>query len=202
MTTSPIHLPRATAEPTAWPGGSVHPIYTHPTDTHLGDPSNLLTINTATIERSAPYSDFSGYTRVHVPISGGALRLHFREPEETVELGRFQQHTFDGGRPLRAEPVGEAVTAFNLILRRELEAVVSAVQVDEEPLSLPALAGNQRALRLLYVIEGIVQIEGSEIIAGAGDAVVWPVAASTAVRVGAATDVAVVIFVRVELADR
>ncbi len=199
MTTSPSHLPRATAEPTAWPGGSVHPIYSYPVGTSPGDPSNLFTINTATIERSAPYSDFSGYTRVHVPISGGRLRLHFENPDETVELGRFQQHTFDGGRPLRAELVGEAVTAFNLILRRELEAVVSAVQVDEEPLSLPALAGSQRALRLLYVVEGIVQLEGSEIIAGAGDAIAWPIEALMAFRVGAVTDEAVVIFVRVEL---
>ena len=202
MNTTPRHLPRAAADPTAWPGGSVYPIYAHPTHTQLGDPDNRFTINTATIERDAPYSDFSGYTRVHVPLSGGTLRLDFQAPEETVELGRFQQHTFDGGRPLRAELVGEAVTAFNLILRRELEAVVSAVQVDEEPLSLPALAGNQRALRLLFVVEGIVQVEGSEIIAGAGDAVVWPAEASAAFRVGAVTDVAVVIFVRVELAGR
>ena len=199
MTHSPLYVQQAATTPTSWAGGSVHHLYSHPAATQLGDSNNLFTLNTATIERSVPYSDFAGYTRVHVPISGGRLRLHFQQPAATVELGRFQQHTFDGGRPLRAELVGEAVTAFNLIMRRKLEAVVSAVQVDEEPLALPALAGNQRAVRLLFVVEGIVQIEGSEIIAGAGDAVAWPVDAPMAFRVGAVTDAAIVIFVRVEL---
>ncbi len=202
MAQSPLHLPRATAAPTSWPGGFVQPIYSYPADTQIGDPGHLFTVNTATIEHSADYSDFSGYTRMQVPLSGGTLRLHFQEPVETVELPPFSQHAFDGGRPLHAELVGETVTAFNLILRRELEAVVSAVQVDEEPLSLPALAANQRVLRLLFVVAGIVQIEGGGRIASEGDALVWPVEASPPFRARAVIDEAIVIFVRVELGNR
>lgn len=201
MNITPLHLSHTATQPTTWPGGAVHPIYDYPADTQLGDAEHRLALNTATIERDADYSDFAGYTRVHVPVSGGTLQLHFQEPEETVELGRFGQHTFDGGRPLRVELMGQAATAFNLILRRELEAVVSAVQVDSDPLSIPALSANQRALRVLYVVEGIVQLEGSEIIAGAGDAVVWPAEASTAFRVGSVTDESIVIFVRIELGE-
>lgn len=146
-----------------WSGGVTREIFVSPPESSFPAANYAVWVGSATIERSVSYSFFPGYSRIHVPIEGHGVRLHFRDAEEMVTLHTFDHYRFDGGRPLHAELIDGPVAAFNLILRDTVQARVRVLRWAEDAMqTIPAvenrsMQGNA-GIRILYVVRGVVSI--------------------------------------------
>ncbi len=172
----PVHIPAVEQKPGIWRGGQVHEIVRDPPDGDYPDGDYRLWVGSATIERSADYSYFANAERLHILLSGDGLRLHFREPEETVVLASQEFHTFSGERPLHAEVVGAPVFAFNLIYRQGLTSGAAFVPLVSAPHhhTIHAEAGIVRT-QIVYLVSGQVAVDsaGGERVMGQGDTLLW-----------------------------
>lgn len=120
-----------------------------------------LWIGTAAIVRAAPYSHFANRQRVHLPIRGNGLQLHFQGPTETVTLPTFAQARFAGDRPLQAALIDGPVEAFNLIFEPSVIAAVRVIHSDVTTLTLPLPAAAitaARAVHVLYAVTGALTV--------------------------------------------
>ena len=159
-------ITHATQREGTWTGGTTKAIYAYPPE-KLGTMAQAqLWIGTAAITQSAPYSHFPQRGRIHLPMSGNGLHLHFQEPAETVTLASFDQHHFPGDRPLYAELIDGPVEAFNLMFDAAVLADVSVVRstVDSLALTLPtppihhADLPHWRVVYVLYAVNGEVYV--------------------------------------------
>lgn len=135
---SPIgtRVDHATQTCGSWAGGTTSAIYAYPPDS-IGTPATAqLWVGTAEIDRASVYSFFPERLRVHLPIHGNGIRLHFQNPAEMISLSTFAQHRFDGARPLQVELVDGPVVAFNLIVQADVAAEVQVLQVGDQELAL------------------------------------------------------------------
>jgi environmental stress-induced protein Ves len=154
--------------PGSWAGGTTNAIYAYPPDS-IGTPANAqLWVGTAVIDRASAYSFFPQRRRVHVPIHGNGLRLHFQNPAEVIALGTFAQYRFDGARPVRVELLDGAVVAFNLIIQTNVAAEVQvldigsqelALELDRAPAALALTSDAARVVHVVYAANGEVAIE-------------------------------------------
>lgn len=150
-------IPQANQAPGQWSGGTTQTIYLYPTEADLGAGDYLFWVNTATIEREAAYSYFPGYQRFHLILSSPGLHLHFAQPDEIVELAQFDSYLFDGGRPLRAKPIGPPVTAFNIIMKTGLTATVQRIFPSPDKVLLADwVDGADEAETIFYLLYGIL----------------------------------------------
>lgn len=145
-------IPRTEQPLATWPGGTTRTIYTYPPSASGDIRAAQLYVGTATIERDGPYSVFTARTRVHLPMRGNGLQLHFKEPTATMPLQRFEQATFPGDRPLTVTLVDGMVEAFNLIFTAHFAVKLDSFTVEPgAALTLPAQANS---VRILYLVEG------------------------------------------------
>src|SRR5215207_7769338 len=129
-------IDHAVQTPGTWAGGTTRAIYAYPPES-IGTPANaLLWAGTAVIDRAAAYSFFPERQRIHVPIHGNGIRLHFQNPAEVVALSTFAQHSFDGARPVQVKLVDGAIIAFNLIVLTDVAAKVYVLHIDSQELTL------------------------------------------------------------------
>lgn len=155
--------------PRTWAGGDISAIWSDPPDA-LGSPAAARCwAGTATIERAAPYSFFAGRHRLHLPIRGEGLRLHFRDPEQEILLPCGEAYRFDGERPLEAALVAGPVFAFNLIFCTDVLADARVATIGPEGLHWPAAARAEPGaavartpLRLVYGVAGSVVVSAGE----------------------------------------
>jgi environmental stress-induced protein Ves/GNAT superfamily N-acetyltransferase len=172
-------VPRAAQAVSPWRGGEVREIYKYPASADFGAGDYHVWVGTATIERSADYSYFPARYRLHMPMTGNGIELHFREPEEVVHLAAYDLYQFDGARPLHARLVDGPITAFNLILKHAVSASVTPLMLDRRPLPLsiaPRSPGRAGTLYVIYAVAGVVHLSsaGSHTIhLDAGDAFIW-----------------------------
>jgi len=120
----------------SWAGGTTSAIYACPPDSIRTPATAQLWVGTAVIDRASAYSFFPQRLRVHLPIHGNGIRLHFQNPTEVVALSTFAQHRFDGARPVQVELVDGAVVAFNLIVQTDVAADVQVLQIGSQELAL------------------------------------------------------------------
>lgn len=157
-------ITHATQREATWTGGTTKAIYAYPPEKLGAMAQAQLWIGTAAITRSAPYSHFPLRQRIHLPIRGNGLHLHFQEPAETVTLTSFDQHHFRGDRPVQAELIDGRVEAFNLMFDATVLADVNVVRslVDTLALTLPTLPlpvtdlPHWRVIHVLYGVNGAV----------------------------------------------
>lgn len=168
-------IERAAATPGTWAGGTISGIWADPAET-IGAPARARRwVGTAVIARPAPYSDFSGLTRLHLPIRGRGVRLRFSDPPEVVEVERRAQHQFDGGRPVLAELLDGPVFAFNLIYGAGVRAAAEVVEVGPGGRLWSPAAGLPGAVAVIYLVAGAVAVEAAgqaPVRLGADDALV------------------------------
>jgi len=148
-----------------WTGGTTNAIYAYPAPTLGAMAQARLWIGTAAIVRSAPYSHFAHHQRLHLPIRGDGLRLHFQAPTETITLPTFAQVRFAGDRPLQAELIDGAVDAFNLIFAPDVVATARVIQRTDAALTLPLPAeqsAGEQAVHVLYVVNGTLTVEWAD----------------------------------------
>jgi environmental stress-induced protein Ves len=172
---------RAEQTPGSWGGGTTLAIYAEPPESIGSAGTARVWIGTATIERSADFSFLPGRMRVHMPIQGHGLRLHFQAPLETVALTSFAQHRFDGARPVHAELVDGPIAAFNLIAQPDVEATIQVLELEQELVRVGRAAEqtppiDPADLRLVYAIAGSLELAIADQHTAtllAGDAFVW-----------------------------
>jgi environmental stress-induced protein Ves len=117
-------------------------------------------VSVAEVSVDGPFSNFDGYDRLIVLLSGAGMDLH--GPDSTVLLRPpFGRHRFAGERPILATLPSGPTTDFNLIWRREWgTADVENVRVDG------ARTIGASALALAFVLDGHVRLAGEELEAG------------------------------------
>jgi environmental stress-induced protein Ves len=158
-------IERAAQTAGTWAGGSTSAIYAYPPEA-IGAPATaLLWAGTAVISRAAAYSHFPERLRIHIPIQGSGIRLHFQNPVELIALSTFAQHRFDGARPVQVELVAGPVEAFNLIVQTDVAAAVRVLQVGSQELALELddLPATQTAratnvVRIICAVNGAVEL--------------------------------------------
>ncbi len=153
-------ITNATQRDATWTGGTTKAIYAYPPEKLGAMAQAQLWIGTAAITQSAPYSYFPQRQRIHLPIRGNGLHLHFQDPAETITLTSFDQHHFPGDRPLQAELIDGTVEAFNLMFDAAVLADVSVIRstVDTLALTLPTPPIHHADLphwRVVYVLYGV-----------------------------------------------
>ena len=172
---------RADQTPGSWAGGRTMAISAEPHDAIGAAGTARLWLGTATIEHAADFSFFPGRARVHIPIEGRGIRLHFQAPEETVALASFAQHRFDGARPLHAELIDGPISAFNLIAQPDVGATIQVLDLEQDQATLGRVAEDMpqakpASLLLVYTIAGSLELAVAErqaITLLAGDAFIF-----------------------------
>lgn len=161
-------LIRAADQPLAtWRGGTTRAIYAHPAATLGALAQAHFWVGTALIERDGPYSVFANRTRIHMPVRGNGLHLHFQEPNESITLENFIQATFAGDRPLAITLVDGPVEAFNLIFAPGVQAHLQVISftavpmplIQSRPVGTPPL---QHSIQVIYAVNGICLVESAE----------------------------------------
>jgi environmental stress-induced protein Ves len=163
-----------------WRGGLTHAIYAFPPSALMTPAAAELWVGTAEIQSDAPYSNFAGQYRIHMPIKGAGIHLQFEQPRASQTLSAFQQISFDGGRPLYVSLLDGAVSAFNLIAQRHVSSSLIALELDEESyawdrLGFEALPPNLHRVQVLYVCQGQLGLRAagkSDLVLHEGDAFV------------------------------
>lgn len=164
---SPIgtHINHAAQTPATWAGGTTSAIYAYPPNA-IGTPANAqLWAGTAVIDRAASYSFFPERLRIHVPIQGNGIRLHFQNPSEVVALSTFEQYRFAGARPVQVELVDGEIIAFNLIVQADVAAAVQVLHIDgqEQVLELDRIPaahspGAASVVQIVYAVNSTVAL--------------------------------------------
>jgi environmental stress-induced protein Ves len=130
------YINHAAQTPGTWAGGTTRAIYAYPPES-IGTPANAqLWAGTAVIDRAAAYSFFPERQRIHIPIQGNGIRLRFQNPAEIIALKTFDQHRFDGARPVQVELVDGAIIAFNLIIQADVAAEVHVLHTSSHVTTL------------------------------------------------------------------
>jgi uncharacterized protein len=119
--------------------------------------------STATVASDGPFSDFSGYDRFLVLLSGPGFDLRFADRVVRVDQP-LQIVRFDGGDPCTASLLGAASVDWNWMVARDRLAGALAI----------ASGGRFDALVACAVAPAVVRVEGTERALGAGDVLVAP----------------------------
>ncbi|HEY5663518.1 MAG TPA: HutD family protein [Ilumatobacter sp.] len=173
-----VVVPAAQPTPRLWRGGRTWEIGRDPADADYPDGDYRLWVGRATIERSADYSHFAAAERLHVLLAGDGLRLHFRQPDATVELATRQACAFSGERPLHAELLGATVTAFNLVYRAGMTSGAGFVRLDGRPAAhTVTVAAGTTHTQIVHAVTGraVLERSGGEHRLGEGDTALWNV---------------------------
>ncbi len=150
-----------------WRGGTTRAIYADPAETLGAMAQAHFWVGTAIIERDGPYSVFANRTRIHMPVRGNGLHLHFEEPNESITLEDFTQATFAGDRPLAVSLIDGPVEAFNLIFAPGVQAYLQVISftavpmplIQSRPVGTPPLS---HSIQVIYAVTGICQVESAE----------------------------------------
>ena len=137
-------------------------------------------ISVATIERSGPFSDFSGYDRTIVSLDGGAVRLTIDGID--VVLARCEPLAFTGESKVHATLDGAPARDLNVMTQRasyahdvEIVATPSVFLTDEDELVFAYVMRGEATVGGIACASGdTVYLDGEERveIAPAGDAIV------------------------------
>ncbi len=152
------HIAQAAQTPGSWPGGTTNAIYAYPPETNSGPATAQVWVGTALIERAAPYTHFAGRKRVHMPVRGNGIRLHFQDPAETVAIDSFGQYQFAGDRPVQVELIDGPVLAFNLIVQNEVQAEAQVLHISHEQAVAP-IERIAMVVRAIYAITGPLAVK-------------------------------------------
>lgn len=154
-------------------GGVTHEVMRVPA---VGDPFDWR-ISVAQITKSGPFSDFSGYSRTMVLLSGGGVRLRragatdllLREPGDLIR--------FDGALPLQCDLLHGECTDLNLMVANRMgEADVRMERLADEVV----LEARRASTRVVFALSGLVRLEAAN--GGAEKLQAWDAAVIDAVE--------------------
>lgn len=79
----------------------------------------LWRLSIASVDRTGPFSDFSGYDRAIMLLEGDGMILDFGDHGRAVVTQAFTPHRFDGGWTTHATLLGGALTDFNVMTAQD-----------------------------------------------------------------------------------
>lgn len=108
---------------TQWAGGSTTQLWIWPPKSNVAERDFELRISMARVEQGGPFSDFSGYQRALLLLSGEGLKLEQRKVDDSHVCFLFSPNDpcwyFAGRDTVRAELLNGPVQDFNLIAAQE-----------------------------------------------------------------------------------
>ncbi len=105
-------------------------------------------VSLASIERAGPFSDFTGYDRTIVVVSGSGCVLRF-DDDEAVTLEALRPYSFRGEQAVSADLQDGPVEALNVMSKR----IECAHRVGVHHPGAPLLRSNGALVSLLYVLD-------------------------------------------------
>jgi environmental stress-induced protein Ves len=143
----------------SWANGTSTELFVYPSDGNFQTREFIFRISTATVEAvETTFSDFSGLTRILLPLKGKLTLIH--EGRYTTELEPFKQDQFDGAWTTRSKG---KVQDFNVIFNTQTTAtVIHHALITEEEITLKA----QESWRFVFVNDGIFEINGERVATG------------------------------------
>lgn len=143
----------------SWANGTSTELFVYPPDGNFQTRDFVFRISTATVEaEETTFSDFSGLTRILLPLKGKLTLIH--EGRYTKELEPFEQDQFDGAWHTRSKG---KVQDFNVIFNKQTTATVihHALATNEE-----ITLNVQESWRFVFVNDGVFEINGERVSTG------------------------------------
>ena len=144
-------LRRARFRRTAWKngGGITHEVIRVPAEGEFN-----WRLSVAEIERSGPFSDFTGFSRTMVLLAGGGLTLrdaggdsHLKSPGDLIQ--------FDGALRVHCDLSGGPCTDLNLMVANAAGAVTACVDDLDAAISMRAAIAQTR---IVFAVQGTCAI--------------------------------------------
>ena len=110
----------------------------------------LWRVSIADVEQSGPFSDYTGFERTILLLSGDGMELEFDQAPSTRIDRREEPFVFDGGWKTHCRLLGGPVKDFNLmVIRESVRATLRVLRLPAEPTMLIAAP-----TALYYVLRG------------------------------------------------
>ncbi len=143
----------------SWANGTSTELFVYPSNGNFQTRDFIFRISTATVEAEETiFSDFSGLTRILLPLKGKLTLIH--EGRYTKELEPFEQDQFDGAWRTRSKG---KVQDFNVIFNTQISAIVNHHHLKSgEKNMLKA----QESWHFTFVNDGIFEVKGKRVSSG------------------------------------
>jgi environmental stress-induced protein Ves len=140
----------------SWANGTSTELFVYPIDGNFQTRDFTFRISTATVEaEETTFSDFSGLTRILIPLKGKLTLVH--EGRYTKVLEPFEQDQFDGAWNTRS--MGK-VQDFNVIFNKETSARVIHHHLNSEETKL---LKESESWHFIFVNDGIFEVNGEHV---------------------------------------
>ena len=143
----------------SWANGTSTELFVYPANGNFQTRDFIFRISTATVEaEETTFSDFSGLTRILLPLKGKLTLIH--EGRYTKELEPFEQDQFDGAWSTRSKG---KVQDFNVIFNTQTTAnVMHHPLMSKEEITLNV----QESWRFVFVNDGVFKVNGERVSTG------------------------------------
>jgi len=118
-------------------------------------------LSVAEVATNGPFSEFAGFDRILVLLSGAGMVLRFADAPDVTLSEPLQHHRFAGEAVVNAALVSGPTTDLNLFWRRD--AWDADMQVVEAPCDVWNDGVPGRGVCLTYVVEGEVSVDGTQL---------------------------------------
>jgi len=137
----------------SWANGNSTELFVYPADGNFQTRDFTFRISTATVDaEETTFSDFSGLTRILLPLKGRLTLIH--EGRYTKVLEPFEQDQFDGAWNTRSKG---KVQDFNVIFDKETSAEVIHHHLSSEDTKL---LQSVESWHFIFVNDGIFEVNG------------------------------------------
>jgi environmental stress-induced protein Ves len=142
-----------------WANGTSTELFVYPADGNFQTREFTFRISMATVEaEETTFSDFSGLTRILLPLKGKLQLIH--EGRYTKELEPFEQDQFDGAWSTRSK--GKAKD-FNVIFNKETSARVIHHHLISGEFKL---LQEHETWHFIFINDGVFVVNGERVSAG------------------------------------
>ena len=151
-----VHLGPDDVRVTAWRngGGTTRELWLWPETARFEALDFDLRVARASVTRDGPFSDFAGFERHLVVLSGAGLELEHGDPPRRARLRPLEPYRFDGAEPASARLLAGEVEDLNVLARR------GALAVELEVLRLGARRARvalERGQAFAHLVAGAAQ---------------------------------------------
>ncbi len=143
----------------SWANGTSTELFVYPADGNFQTRDFTFRISTATVEaEETTFSDFSGLTRILLPLKGRLTLIH--EGRYTKVLEPFEQDQFNGAWQTRSKG---KVQDFNVIFNKQTSATVIHHLLNSAQVKTLQAQGSWH---FVFVNDGVFEVNGQNLVSG------------------------------------
>ena len=143
----------------SWANGTSTELFVYPADGNFQTRDFTFRISTATVEaEETTFSDFSGLTRILLPLKGRLTLIH--EGRYTKVLEPFEQDQFDGAWQTRSKG---KVQDFNVIFNKQTSATVIHHLLNSGQANT---FQAHESRHFVFVNDGVFEVNGQNLVSG------------------------------------